>query len=115
VRLRDACLIGLVLLAVGGAPIGVDGQDSQVSAELEQHIANLGALDFPVRMHAARLIRRTPGAEAVPLLAEAARQDPNEFVRYRALVLLTAFNDPGTRRLMEDLIRDRNDRVREVV
>jgi hypothetical protein len=104
-----------VLLAVGGAPIGVDGQDSQVSAELEQHIANLGALDFPVRMHAARLIRRTPGAEAVPLLAEAARQDPNEFVRYRALVLLTAFNDPGTRRLMEDLIRDRNDRVREVV
>ena len=82
--------------------------------ELKQNIANLSSLDFSVRMHAARLIRRTPESQAVPALAEAARRDSNEFVRYRALILLTAFNDRGTRDLMGELIRDRNDRVREV-
>jgi HEAT repeat protein len=45
---------------------------------------------------------------------EAARRHSDEFVRYRALVLLTAFNDRGTRDLMRELIRERNDRVREV-
>ena len=50
----------------------------------------------------------------MPALVEAARRDSNEFVRYRALILLTAFNDRGTRDLMRELIRDRNDRVREV-
>jgi hypothetical protein len=83
--------------------------------DLKQNITNLASLDFPVRMQAARLIRRTAEAQAVPALREAARRDSNEFVRYRALVLLTAFNDRGTRDLMRELIRDRNDRVREVV
>ena len=66
-------------------------------------------------MRAARLIRRAPETQAVPALRDAARRDSNEFVRYRALVLLTAFNDRGTPDLMRELIRDRNDRVREVV
>ena len=83
--------------------------------DLKTNIANLSALDYPVRMRAARLIRRTSEKQAVPALVEAARRDPNEFVRYRALVLLTSFNDRGTRDLMRELIRDRNDRVREVV
>jgi HEAT repeat protein len=82
--------------------------------DLKQNIANLASLDFPVRMQAARLIRRTAETEAVPALKEAARRDANEFVRYRALVLLTSFNDRGTRDLMRELIRDRNDRLREV-
>src|SRR5262245_23002559 len=82
--------------------------------DLKQNIANLSSLDFSVRMHAARLIRMTPESQAVPALAEAARRDSNEFVRYRALILLTAFNDRGTRDLMGELVRDRNDRVREV-
>ena len=55
-----------------------------------------------------------PETQAVPALVEAVRRDANEFVRYRALVLLTAFNDRGTPDLMRELIRDRNDRVREV-
>ena len=65
-------------------------------------------------MQAARLIRRTPETQAVPTLVEAARHHSDEFVRYRALVLLTAFNDRGTRDLMRELIKDRDDRVREV-
>ena len=87
---------------------------SAAAPDLKQNITNLASLDFPVRMQAARLIRRTAEAQAVPALREAARRDSNEFVRYRALVLLTAFNDRGTRDLMRELIRDRNDRVREV-
>lgn len=82
--------------------------------DLKQNIANLSSLDFPVRMQAARLIRRTPETQAVPALVEAARHHSDEFVRYRALVLLTAFNDRGTRDLMRELIKDRDDRVREV-
>lgn len=81
---------------------------------LQQQITSLGAADYAVRTQAARLIRRTDVKQAVPALAEAARRDGNEFVRYRALVLLTAFNDPGTREVMSGLLRDPNDRVREV-
>ena len=70
------------------------------STDLKQNIANLSSLDYPVRMHAARLSRRTPEAQAVPALVEAARNHSDEYVRYRALVLLTAFNHRGTRDLM---------------
>ena len=92
------------------------GAQAQAAAppDLKQNISNLAALDYPIRMQAARLIRRTPDKQAVPALVDAARRDANEFVRYRALVLLTAFNDRGTPDLMRELIRDRNDRVREV-
>ena len=89
-------------------------QTPAAAPDLKQNIASLSSLDFPVRMQAARLIRRTMETEAVPALREAARRDANEFVRYRALVLLTAFNDRETRDLMREFIRDRNDRIREV-
>ena len=103
----------LLVLLVGVTP-APQAQTAASPADLKQNIANLSSLDFSVRMHAARLIRRTPESQAVPALTEAARRDSNEFVRYRALVLLTAFNDRGTRDLMGELIRDRDDRVREV-
>jgi hypothetical protein len=107
-------LILLLSLLPGLTPEPQAQAPPAAAAGLKQNIANLAALDFPVRMQAARLIRRTPETQAVPALAEAARRDANEFVRYRALVLLTAFNDRGTPALMSELIRDRNDRVREV-
>lgn len=108
-------LILLLVLLVGVTPEPrLRAQAGIAAPDLKQNIANLASLDFPVRMQAARLIRRTPESQAVPALVEAARRDSNEFVRYRALVLLTAFNDRGTRGLMRDVIRDRNDRVREV-
>jgi HEAT repeat protein len=109
-------LLLLVLLAgVAADPRAQAQAAAALPTDLKSNIANLSSLDYQTRMHAARLIRRTPEAEAVPALSEAARRHANEFVRYRALVLLTAFsNDRGTRELMRDLIRDRNDRVREV-
>lgn len=106
-----------LLLLLAGTPAPQAGAQAGPGAavpDLKQNIANLSSLEFPVRMQAARLIRRTPEAQAVPALAEAARRHPDEFVRYRALVLFTAFNDRGTRDLMRDLMKDRNDRVREI-
>jgi hypothetical protein len=77
-------------------------------------IDRLGNFDYATRMNAARSIRRVAGAQAVPALVEAARTHRDEFVRYRALVLVTSFNDRKTPDLMRSLMRDRNDRVREV-
>src|SRR5688572_12706750 len=64
-------------------------------------------------MNAARALRRVPAAEAVPALTEAIRNHPDQFVRYRALVILTSFNDRGTGELIRSLLGDKNDRLRE--
>ena len=104
----------LVLLISATFESRATAQTPAAAPNLKQNIANLSSLDFPVRMQAARLIRRAMETEAVPALREAARRDANEFIRYRALVLLTAFNDRETRDLMREFIRDRNDRIREV-
>jgi hypothetical protein len=110
---RSVRAIGVLLF--GYSAVAWQAGAQTAPGELTQQIANLAALDYQVRMHAARLIRRTPGAEAVPPLAEAVRRHSSEFVRHRALVLLTAFNDPGTRSLMIEMMADPNDRVREAV
>jgi HEAT repeat protein len=83
--------------------------------DLKTAIDSLGAFQYPVRMNAARAIRRADAQQAVPALVAAVKGHTDQFVRYRALVLLTAFNDRGTPDLMRSLLGDRNDRVREVV
>lgn len=113
--LAAALAVTLVLLVGAAAPPYARGQAGATAADLPKNIANLGDPDFPVRMRAAQLIRRTPASAAVPALAEAARKHTNEFVRYKSLVVLTSFNDPGTRELMREMIRDPSDRVREIV
>ena len=99
----------LVLLVAVRAP----AQDAPAAA-LTKQIDALSAFEFPTRMNAARMIRRTAATEAVPALARAVRMHADQFVRYRALVLLSSFNDPGTGAIMRGLLADRNDRVREV-
>ena len=105
-------LIGLVFLVLLVA-VGAPAQDAPPAA-LTRQIDALSAFDFATRMNAARMIRRTAATEAVPALARAVRLHADQFVRYRALVLLSAFNDPGTGAIMRGLLADRNDRVREV-
>jgi HEAT repeat protein len=87
----------------------------EASPDLKSAIDHLGDLDFPARMGAARTVRRVAAPQAVPALTAAALKHPDEYVRFRALVLLTGFNDPSTDETMRALLRDRNDRVREVV
>src|SRR5205814_5613049 len=51
---------------------------------------------FAVRMNAARALRRAPAEAVAPALIHAVESHTNAYVRFRALVLLTSFNDART-------------------
>jgi HEAT repeat protein len=84
------------------------------AADLKSSIDSLGKLDYDVRTKASRAIRRAPAAQAVPALMQAVSDHPDGYVRYRALVLLTGFNDPRARDVMRDALTSPNDRLRTV-
>ena len=84
------------------------------AAQLKTAIDSLGKLDYAVRANASRIVRRTPVAQAVPALLQAVAEHADGYVRYRALVLLTAFNDPRTRDSMREALASPNDRLRAV-
>jgi HEAT repeat protein len=65
-------------------------------------------------MNAARTLRRIPASVVVPALVQAVRSHPDEFIRFRALVLLTGFPYSGMTDLIRGLLKDRNDRLREI-
>jgi HEAT repeat protein len=86
-----------------------------VSAEeLRDAITKLGDLDYATRTGASQTVRRTPGAQAVPALLDAVATHADGYVRYRALVLLTGFNDPRTKDAMREALASPNDRLRTV-
>src|SRR5262249_58137330 len=74
----------------------------------------LGDLDYATRTNASRVIRRAPGAQAVPALLQTVAEHADGYVRYRALVLLTGFNDPRTKDSMRESLKSPNDRLRTV-
>src|SRR5262245_49180586 len=84
------------------------------AAQVAAAIDNLGSIDFPIRSTASRTVRRADGAVAVPALLQAVKQHKDEYVRFRALVVLSGFNDPRTRDVMAAVIGDKNDRLRTV-
>jgi HEAT repeat protein len=81
---------------------------------LRTAIDTLGDLDYDARTAAARTIRRTPASQAVPALIQAIETHRDGYVRYRALVLLTGFNDPRARDVMHEALGSPNDRLRTV-
>jgi len=103
-----ACLIAWSALAAGQS----DGPPA--AHQLELAINNLGKFDAATRIAAARTVRRALPAQAVPALMEAARGHADGYVRFRALVLLSGFNDPRTRDVMLAALDDPNDRLRTV-
>jgi HEAT repeat protein len=84
------------------------------SEALQTAIDQLGNLDYGIRTAASRALRRAPAVQAVPALLEAVAGHTDGYVRYRALVLLTGFNDPRTTAVMRDLLASPNDRLRTV-
>jgi HEAT repeat protein len=84
------------------------------AASLQTAIDNLGKLDYETRTNASRLVRRTPASQAVPALINAVRTHQDGYVKYRALVLLTGFNDPDTAMVMHEAKASPNDRLRTV-
>jgi HEAT repeat protein len=84
------------------------------AAQLKAAIDKLGDLDYATRTNAARTVRRTAAAQAVPALLQTIGEHTDGYVRYRALVLLTGFNDPRTKDAMRESLSSPNDRLRAV-
>ena len=100
--------------AAAQKPQSPDPQGGVSAAQVQAAIDQLGSVDFPVRSSAARTVRRADAAIAVPALLLAVKQHKDEYVRFRALVVLSGFNDPRTRDVMVSAIADKNDRMRTV-
>jgi len=89
-------------------------RDSVTAEQVRAAIDKLGSLEFPVRTGAARTVRRAEAAVAVPALLAAVERHGDEYVRFRALVILSGFNDPRTAAVMRKALAERNDRMRTV-
>ena len=111
------CLLAVlcVSVAAGDARAQEPAAPQTVSpAQLQAAIAKLGDLDYATRTTASRTVRRTAPAQAVPALIQAVSEQADGYVRYRALVLLTGFNDPRTKDAMRESLSSPNDRLRTV-
>jgi HEAT repeat protein len=115
--IRTAVILTVLCTAGGTAAFGQDepSQPQAVSpAQLQAAINKLGDLDYGTRTNASRVIRRTPATQAVPALLQTVSEHTDGYVRYRALVLLTGFNDPRTKDAMRESLTSPNDRLRTV-
>jgi HEAT repeat protein len=101
-------------LPAGQAQEPTSPRAAALSADLTAAIDKLGNLDYDVRTSASRTIRRTQASQAVPALIEAAAGHGDGYVRYRALVLLTGFNDSRAVASMQSAMTSPNDRLRAV-
>ena len=118
-RSRHSAVISLSALvaavcAVASTYAQERGPQSLSATAIQAHIDVLGNLDFPVRMNAARALRRAPAELVAPALIQAVEGHKDQFVRFRALVLLTAFNDSRTAELVRQVASNPNDRLRTV-
>src|SRR5262245_1888889 len=118
--LHRAVRAAVILMALGiaaGTAFGQDepSQPQAVSpAQLQAATNKLGDLDYATRTNASRVIRRTPATQAVPALLQTVAEHTDGYVRYRALVLLTGFNDPRMKDAMRESLSSPNDRLRPV-
>lgn len=106
---RIALVAAMVLLGAASA-----GRQNADTAALQKAIAQLSDFNHTIRTEAARVLRRAPAEQVAPLLATAARSHADEYVRYRALTLLSGFGSRITADTMAAVRADRNDRLRMV-
>ena len=102
-------------LAAAAAAAQERGPQATPPEAIQQAIDSLGNLDFSVRMNAARTLRRAPAEAVVPALIRAIESHKDQFARFRALVLLTGFNDARTAQVIQGVATNPNDRLRTVV
>lgn len=86
----------------------------QRAPDLDTSIRQLASFDYPVRTSAAQRLRRMPAETVTPALADVVRSHPDQFIRFRALVLLSGFSYSRMPQFIRGLLTDRNDRVREI-
>ncbi len=117
-RLKRSALIMIAATfgAAAVAPTFAQERGPQaVSADaMQSSIDALGNLEFPIRMNAARVLRRAQPEAVAPALIRAVESHKDPFVRFRALVLLTGFNDSRTVEVVRQVVVDPNDRLRTV-
>src|SRR5437667_9201251 len=114
-RFLAGVILGVVCVIPAGAVLRAQepaAPQPVSAAQLKAAIDKLGDLDYATRTTAARTVRRTPASQAVPALLEAVSEHADGYVRYRALVLLTGFNDPRAADAMRAALRSPNDRLR---
>ncbi len=112
---RSLLTVTLSLFLISPVALAQERGPQAISAkELQTAIDQLGNLDFPTRMNASRTVRRSPPAQVIPALTKAVADHADGYVRFRALVLLTGFNDPRTADIVSGLLTDPNNRLREV-
>ena len=101
------CLaVSLVSVLILGVPATLSGTRDQAAApaaaqrppdpgapstpeQVRTAIDEFGNLDFPIRMRAARTVRRAAPEIAVPALLQAVEKHADGYVKFRALVLLS--------------------------
>jgi HEAT repeat protein len=108
------CVLGVLCVERAAGAQEPSAPQAVSAAQLKAAIDKLGDLDYATRTNASRTIRRTATAQAVPALLQAITEHTDGYVRYRALVLLTGFNDPRTRDAMRESLASPNDRLRTV-
>jgi HEAT repeat protein len=114
VRAVVCCLLAILSGAAATAAQEPSAPQAVSPGQLKAAIDKLGDLDYDTRTTASRTVRRVPGAQAVPALLQAVAEHTDGYVRYRALVLLTGFNDPRTKDAMRESLASPNDRLRTV-
>ncbi len=120
-RRTRRCPTGLIFCVLsvlhGGAFVSAQEPNApqEVAADqLKAAIDKLGDFEHAVRTGAARTIRRTMAPQAVAALLQTVAEHADGYVRYRALVILTGFNDPRTNDAMRESRTSPNDRLRTV-
>ena len=111
---RTLCILCVLCVVPNIAAQEPQAPQSIGAAQLHGAIAKLGDLDYSTRTNASRTVRRASSAQAVPALLQAVAEQGDGYVRYRALVLLTGFNDPRTKDAMRESLASPNDRLRIV-
>ena len=109
-----AAIVCVVLSSAALAAQEPSGPQPVSPTQLQAAIGKLGDLNYETRTTASRTVRRTASAQAVPALLQAVAEQPDGYVRYRSLVLLTGFNDPRTIDAMRESLASPNDRLRIV-
>ena len=82
--------------------------------DLTAAIDQLSDFDYDVRTRASSLVRRAPEEQARAALAAAVGGHEDEYVRFRALVLLVGFGGAAARAAVLGVVADPNDRLRAV-
>ena len=123
---RSVCVFVVLAALASAVDAGAQAAPSPASAaqehgpqaisadDIQSAIDSLGNLDFQTRMNASRMLRRAPPASVAPALIRAVESHKDQFARFRALVLLTGFNDARTAELVRQVASNVNDRLRTV-